>query len=103
FQAHGGRGLWQRFDEDRRLTLRVAMGIPLADLPAARALELRGGFGSRLLTVGPVKAFMDGTLGSGTAWMLDGSGEQLLGEDELTGAIDDAAAGGLSMAVHAIG
>ena len=24
FQAHGGRELWQRYDADRRLTLRVA-------------------------------------------------------------------------------
>ena len=29
FQAQGGRGLWQRYDADRRLTLRVAMSIPL--------------------------------------------------------------------------
>jgi predicted amidohydrolase YtcJ len=103
FQARGGRGLWQRFDADRRLTLRVAMSIPLDALPAASAIELRGGFGSELLSVGPVKAFMDGTLGSGTAWMLDGSGEQLLSEDDLVAGIGEAAAGGLGLAVHAIG
>jgi predicted amidohydrolase YtcJ len=103
FQAHGGRELWQRFDADRRLTLRVAMSVPLPDLAAARALELRSGFGSELVSVGPVKAFMDGTLGSGTAWMLDGSGDRLLSEDELAAAIGEAAAGGLAMAVHAIG
>jgi predicted amidohydrolase YtcJ len=103
FQAHGGRELWQRYDADRRLTLRVAMSIPLDTLPAARAIELRGGFGSELLTVGPVKAFIDGTMGSRTAWMLDGSGEQLLREDDLAAAIADAAAIGLPLAVHAIG
>ena len=103
FQAHGGRDLWQRFDGDRRLTLRVAISVPLPDLASARALELRSGFGSELVTVGPVKAFMDGTLGSGTAWMLDGSGEQLLSEDDLAEAVAEASAGGLAMAVHAIG
>jgi predicted amidohydrolase YtcJ len=79
------------------------MSMPLEDLGAARALELRTGFGSDLLRVGPVKAFMDGTLGSRTAWMLDGSGDVLLTEDALADAIAEAAAGGLGMAVHAIG
>src|SRR5436305_7895082 len=46
---------------------------------------------------------MDGTLGSSTAWMLDGSGEQLLSEDELAAATCEAAASGVAMAVHAIG
>ena len=46
---------------------------------------------------------MDGTLGSHTAWMLDGSGEQLLSEDGLAAAISEAAASGLSVAAHAIG
>jgi predicted amidohydrolase YtcJ len=103
FQAHGGRELWQRFDGDRRLTLRVAISVPLPDLAAARALELRTGFGSELVTVGPVKAFMDGTLGSRTAWMLDGSGERLLSEDDLADVIAEATACGLAVAVHAIG
>jgi predicted amidohydrolase YtcJ len=101
-RAHG-RELWQRLDADRRLTLRVTMSIPLEQLGAARALDLRGGFGGDMLRVGAVKAFMDGTLGSGTAWMLDGSGEVLLGEAELADAVREAAAGGLAIAVHAIG
>ena len=46
---------------------------------------------------------MDGTLGSATAWMLDGSGDVLLGEDDLAEAVREAAAGGLDIAVHAIG
>ena len=43
---------------------RVSMGIPVAALGAARTIELRTGFGSEFLRVGPVKVFMDGTLGS---------------------------------------
>ena len=103
FQAQGGRGLWQRYDADRRLTLRVAMSVPLRAIEAAKALELRTGFGSDLLRMGPVKAFMDGTLGSRTAWMLDGSGEQLLSEDELADGVAEATTCGLAVAVHAIG
>jgi predicted amidohydrolase YtcJ len=103
FQRPGGRGLWQRLDADRRLRLRVHMSIPVEMLSAATALELRTGFGSDLARVGPVKVFMDGALGSGTAWMLDGSGDALVTADELAGIAREAAASGLSVAVHAIG
>src|SRR6478735_2653625 len=87
FQRSGGRDVWQRLDADRRLRLRVVMSFPLDMLPAARDLELRAGFGSRMLAIGPCKAFMDGTLGSRTAWMLDGSGDQLLSADDLAAGV----------------
>jgi predicted amidohydrolase YtcJ len=103
FQRSGGREVWQRLDADRRLRLRVAMSFPLDALDAAAALELRGGFGSEMLRVGPCKAFMDGTLGSETAWMLDGSGDRLLSEDDLAEAAQTAARCAVPMAVHAIG
>jgi predicted amidohydrolase YtcJ len=102
-EATGGRGPWQRLDADRRLTLRVHMSVPVEALGAARAVELRSGFGSQLLRVGPVKAFMDGTMGSRTAWMLDGSGDVLTSREELEQIVLEAAAGGLDVAVHAIG
>ena len=79
FQRDGGREVWQRL---RRRPPAAAAGGDV--VPARRArrgaatLELRTGFGGGMLRVGPVKAFMDGTLGSRTAWMLDGSGDQLL-------------------------
>src|SRR5689334_24446189 len=103
FQRPGGRGLWQRLDADRRLKLRVHMSVPVEMLAAATALELRTGFGSELVRVGPVKVFMDGALGSGTAWMLDGSGDALVTPDELAGIAREAAGSGLSLAIHAIG
>jgi len=103
FQRSGGRDVWQRLDADRRLRLRVVMSFPLDMLAAARDLELRAGFGSRMLAVGPCKGFMDGTLGSRTAWMLDGSGDQLLSPDDLAEGIREAAALGVPVAVHAIG
>ena len=102
-EATGGRGPWQRLDADRRLTLRVHMSVPVEALGSARALELRSGFGSPLLRVGPVKAFMDGTMGSRTAWMLDGSGDVLTTQADFEQIVLEAAAGGLDVAVHAIG
>jgi predicted amidohydrolase YtcJ len=103
YQRDRGRGLWQRLDGDRRLTLRVHMSYPAEQLDAIEAMELRTGFGSELLRVGPVKAFMDGTLGSSTAWMLDGSGMVLTSAEEMAEIARSSAAAGLSVAVHAIG
>ncbi len=102
-QRSGGRGLWQRLDADRRLTLRVHMGIPAEDIDAAATLELRSGFGSDFVRLGPVKVFMDGTLGSRTAWMLDGSGDVLTTREQLEAIVRQAAGCGLGVAVHAIG
>jgi predicted amidohydrolase YtcJ len=73
------------------------------------------GFGDDWLRIGPVKLFMDGSLGSETAAMLEpfeGGAEAegapnfgllLLGFEEARDAIRRAAEGGLACAVHAIG
>ena len=103
YQRDRGRGLWQRLDAERRLTLRVHMSYPAEHIGAVAATELRTGFGSDLLRVGPVKAFMDGTLGSSTAWMLDGSGMVLTSAAEMAEIARASATSGLSVAVHAIG
>ncbi|HEY4412055.1 MAG TPA: amidohydrolase family protein, partial [Gaiellaceae bacterium] len=76
-------GLWQTLDEHGGLTLRVWQSVPHETLPALGALSLRSGLGSPMLRIGYLKAFMDGTLGSQTAWMLDGSGVQITSGDEL--------------------
>jgi predicted amidohydrolase YtcJ len=46
---------------------------------------------------------MDGTLGSQTAWMLDGSGVQITSGNELAEIVRRGAAAGFPVAVHAIG
>jgi predicted amidohydrolase YtcJ len=53
--------------------------------------------------VGYLKAFMDGTLGSQTARMLDGSGVEITSQDELAEIVRRGAAAGWPVAVHAIG
>ena len=104
FQRAGGRGLWQRLDADRRLHLRVHMvGARRTCWARRRRSSCAPGFGSELVRVGPVKVFMDGALGSGTAWMLDGSGDALVSAGELEAIAREAAASGLAVAVHAIG
>jgi predicted amidohydrolase YtcJ len=99
----GAVGLWQRLDQRGSLTLRVWQSTPAETLPHLKELELRSGLGSPLLRLGYLKLFMDGTLGSQTAWMLDGSGVTITTSDELAEIVRDAAEAGWPVAVHAIG
>ena len=99
----GALRLWQQLDERGRLTLRVWQAIPHDALDAAVEVGLRSGFGSPYVKLGYLKVFMDGTLGSQTAWMLDGGGVQITTGAELAGIVRRAAAAGFPVAVHAIG
>jgi predicted amidohydrolase YtcJ len=99
----GAAGLWQRLDEHGSLTLRVWQSVPHESLSELRALGLRSGIGSPLLRIGYLKAFMDGALGSQTAWMLDGSGVQITSGAELAEIVRAGAEAGWPVAVHAIG
>ena len=64
---------------------------------------IRPGLGDGYLRVGYLKAFMDGTLGSQTARMLDGSGVEITSGDELAEIVRRGAEAGWPVAVHAIG
>ena len=99
----GAAGLWQRLEEQGALSLRVWQSVPADLLPKLRALSLRSGFGSPLLRVGYLKVFMDGTLGSQTAWMLDGSGVRITSGEDLAEIVRAGAAAGWPVGVHAIG
>lgn len=99
----GALRLWQQLEAARGLTLRVWQSVPHDQLDDLRALGLRSGFGSPLLRLGYLKVFMDGTLGSQTAWMLDGSGVRITSGEELTDIVRHAAEAGFPVAVHAIG
>jgi predicted amidohydrolase YtcJ len=99
----GAAGLWQRLEQHGHLTLRVWQSIPHYKLPELRSLSLRSGVGSPLVRLGYLKAFMDGTLGSQTAWMLDGSGVQITSGEELAEIVRAGAEAGWPVGVHAIG
>lgn len=102
-------GLLEYLRSEDRLRLRVLQHLPLARLDEAIALGLRSGFGGEWIRIGGVKMFLDGSLGSLTAWMIDpytGSrdrGMQTLAPDEFRDAIRRGAAAGLAGTVHAIG
>lgn len=99
----GALGVWQRLRDEGSLPLRVWQSIPADQVEHAAALHLHSGFGDDLIRVGYLKAFMDGTLGSQTARLLDGSGVQLTSREELVEIIRAGAGSGLPVAVHAIG
>ncbi|HZT46196.1 MAG TPA: amidohydrolase [Gaiellaceae bacterium] len=99
----GAFGLWQRLEAEGGLPLRVWQSAPADLLPELRALSLRSGLGSPLLRLGYLKVFMDGTLGSETAWMLDGSGVRITSGDELAEIVRAGAEAGWPVGVHAIG
>ena len=61
---------YQQLAHRRRLQLRVNCNVAAHDLDHLQALGLRGGFGDDYLRLGHVKFFVDGSLGSRTAWML---------------------------------
>jgi predicted amidohydrolase YtcJ len=96
----GALRFWQELDD---LTLRVWQSVPADELDHLAELRLRSGLGSPMLRVGYLKAFMDGTLGSQTARMLDGSGVEITSREELADIVRRAAAAGWPVAVHAIG
>jgi predicted amidohydrolase YtcJ len=98
-----GFGSLQRLRARGRLPLRITYNIPVADLPHAERIGLRSGWGDDWLRIWGVKAFLDGSLGSRTAEMLDGSGTTRLPQADLIEIIRRCAKAELNVCLHAIG
>ncbi len=94
---------WQRLAEHDGLTLRVWQSLPHEKVGELESADVRSGLGDDYLRLGYLKAFMDGTLGSQTARMLDGTGVQITSREELEEIIRRGARAGFPVAVHAIG
>jgi predicted amidohydrolase YtcJ len=99
----GAPALWQRLLSKGDLTLRVWQSLPADRIEHLAALGLSSPVGDGLLRIGYVKVFMDGTLGSRTARLLDGGGVEITSRAELADIVRAAAAIGWPVAVHAIG
>ncbi len=99
----GAPGIFQRVAERDGLSLRVWQSVPYERLPELEALGVHSGLGGDFLRIGYLKAFMDGTLGSQTAWMLDGSGVVITSGEELAEVVRAGARTRWPVAVHAIG
>lgn len=100
---------FERLRAAGELGLRATIGIPRAKLEEALALGLRTGFGDEWLRIGHLKIFTDGALGSQTAALEEpyaGSEDRgilTIEPDTLTQEVARAAAGGIAVAIHAIG
>ncbi len=101
----GARGFasLQRVHARGRLPLRVIYNLPLADLRHAERMGVRSGWGDAWLRFWGVKAFLDGSLGSRTAEMLDGSGTSRLAQGDLVDMIERSVRAELNVCLHAIG
>jgi hypothetical protein len=94
---------WQALRDEGALTLRVWQSLPWEQLPEIEAIGLRSGIGDDLLRIGYIKVFMDGTLGSKTARLLDGSGVEITSREHFEDIVRRAARAGFPVGVHAIG
>jgi hypothetical protein len=99
----GAFRFWQRLEAEGALSLRVWQSLPADWTEEVATTDICSGFGGPLLRLGYLKAFMDGTLGSQTARMLDGSGVEITSREQLEGLIRAGARAGFPLAVHAIG
>jgi predicted amidohydrolase YtcJ len=99
----GALAVFQELRDEGALSLRVWQSLPHEHIDRLAELGLSSGFGDDLLRVGYIKAFMDGTLGSRTARMLDGTGVEITSRAELEDIVRRAARTGFPVAVHAIG
>jgi len=92
-----------------RLRLRVSQQIPLPLLDRAVRLGFRSGDGGDWIRIGGVKIFLDGALGSRTAWLREpyvdthDTGVRVIEPDEFRDAVRRAADAGIAATVHAIG
>lgn len=108
---------FSRLERSDRLRLRVLQHIPLDQLESAEGLGLSSGWrspgvpeGRSWIRLGGVKIFLDGALGSRTAWMRDpyeGTrdeyGISTLPFDEFRAVLERMCRAGFAAAVHAIG
>ncbi|MCR4409901.1 MAG: amidohydrolase [Candidatus Saccharicenans sp.] len=63
--------IYKKLNSEGRLTLRVYAWLPIEGIDQYIKMGLRQGQGDEYLKVGFLKAFIDGTLGSGTALMFE--------------------------------
>jgi predicted amidohydrolase YtcJ len=99
----GAPRFWQRLRDEEALTIRVWQSLPYDHIDRLEEIGLRSALGDGLLRIGYLKAFMDGTLGSQTARLMDGSGVVITSREELAEIIRNGARAGWPVAVHAIG
>jgi hypothetical protein len=111
-QAHVLKA-YQRLLAQGKLKLRISARFPLDHYSRLADLGITANFGNDTLVIGSMKAFADGSLGSGTAWFFqpfdDAPGNSglasadLANPDQFFANLQGADRAGLHVTVHAIG
>jgi hypothetical protein len=101
--AIGALDVFRALRDAGELTVRVWQSLPAEQMDELAAAPERAAAPGARLRAGYVKAFMDGTLGSGTARMIGGGGAVVTSGDAFAEIVTRAAAVDLPVAVHAIG
>jgi len=109
----GNLGVYRELLDSRKLTCRIFLYIPIAEVDCFSRLSLKTPFGNDLLKIGGLKAFVDGSLGSSTALFFEPYTDDprvsgifaadMFPEGIMEQRIRAADAAGLQVAVHAIG
>jgi predicted amidohydrolase YtcJ len=99
----GALRVFHRLRDEDGLTLRVWQSLPHEHLDRLEAVGIASGLGDDVLRVGYIKAFLDGTLGSRTALLLDGTGVEITSYETFEDVVRRSARAGFPVAVHAIG
>jgi predicted amidohydrolase YtcJ len=96
-----------------RLTARISVYIPMTQVDLLARLKIKSPFGSAFLKIAGLKGFVDGSLGSGTAYFFEPYAdhpeafgllhEQMFPEGIMEKRILEADRSGLQVAIHAIG
>lgn len=101
---------YQRLAAEEKLTARIHLRWPLGAWPELAELGVQSGFGGSWLTIGGLKGFCDGSLGSSTAKLFQpylhepqSTGVFVTSPQRLKDLVTSADRAGLAVAVHAIG
>jgi len=108
-----GFDIYQDLDRNRRLTARITFYIPITSDDLALRLKLKTPFGNDRLRFAGLKGFADGSLGSATAYFFEPYEDdpktsgllhgQMFPDGVMEKRVLAADAGGLQVALHAIG
>jgi predicted amidohydrolase YtcJ len=99
----GALRVFQRLRSEGALSVRVWQSLPHDHVDRLAEIGIGSGLGDDLLRLGYIKAFLDGTLGSRTALLMDGSGVEITGYEQFEDIVRRSAQAGFPVAVHAIG
>jgi hypothetical protein len=103
---------YRKLEEEGKLTCRISIRWPIEDYKSLINQNISVVYGNKFLKLGCVKAFSDGSLGSGTAWFFDpyegeptnrGLPNDIIIGNKLKSWVTEADKNHIQVSIHAIG